>query len=128
MKSQEEAKREKFRKIKDLILEIGSTVDTAVVDGVHDQKTLKHMGFEAPVFTRSELPYIDLADLIAKKFKTVVILTDFDEEGENANRTLSRLLEQKQIKVCRSCRENLEVLLKQEKISTIEGIYGLIAK
>ncbi len=129
MKTQEEdEKRKKYRRIKDLILEIRSAVDAAVVDGVHDRKTLKHLGFDAPVFTRSELSYIELADIIAKKFSTVAILTDFDEEGKRANETLNRLFEERQIKVCHTCRENLETLLKQEKITTIEGIYGLIAK
>jgi 5S rRNA maturation endonuclease (ribonuclease M5) len=125
---EKDLKQKKYRKIRDLILEIYSAVDAAVVDGAHDRKTLKHLGFDAPVFTRSELSYVDLADLIAKKFSTVAILTDFDEEGKRANETLNRLFEQRQIKVCHSCRENLEALLKQEKITTIEGIYSLIVK
>ncbi len=121
-------KAKKHHRIRERILKINSEVDTAIVDGVHDKKTLKRLGFDAPMFTRSELQYVELADLIAKRFSTVAILTDFDEEGKRANETLNRLFEQRHIKVCHVCRESLETILKEEKIITIEGIYSLIVK
>ncbi len=90
---------------------------------MHDKKTLRHLGFDNPVFTRSEHPYLELADKIAKRYITVAVLTDFDEEGKLANERLTTLLLERNIKVCGSCRETLETLLKGEGIATIEGIY-----
>jgi len=79
----------------------------AIVDGAHDRKTLRHLGFHNPVFTRSEHSYLELSNKIAKKYRTVVVLTDFDDEGKQANKMISRLLEERNVEVCKSCRETL---------------------
>ena len=98
----------------------------AIVDGADDKKTLRHLGFDNPVFTRSEHSYLELVDKIAKKYQTVAVLTDFDEEGKLANGKLTRLLLERNIRVCESCRETLGTLLNEENIATIEGIYQLL--
>jgi len=123
---QSKTKLEKYRRIQNAILDIGSEVDVAIVDGADDKKTLKHLGFDGPVFTRSEHTYLELVDKIAKRYKTVAVLTDFDEEGKFADERLAKLLLEKKLKVCRSCRETLGALLKEESIATIEGIYQLL--
>jgi hypothetical protein len=53
-------------------------------------------------------------------------LTDFDDEGKVADEKISKLLKERNVQVCLSCRKTLEALLKDEKITTIEGIYGLL--
>jgi len=107
-------------------LDFASDVDVAIVDGVHDRETLRRIGFVKPVFTRSKYPYLQLADRIARKYSSVVILTDFDAEGKLANEILDKLLDERGVRVCKSCRETVEILLKEEKITTIEGIYRLL--
>jgi 5S rRNA maturation endonuclease (ribonuclease M5) len=96
------------------------------VDGVHDRETLRHLGFVNPIFTRSRYTYIELADRIARRYSRVAVLTDFDNEGKVADEKLSKLLKERKVKVCKSCRKTLEALLKDEKITSIEGIYGLL--
>lgn len=120
------AKLEKYRRIQNVILDIGAEVDVSIVDGADDKKTLRHLGFNKAVFTRSEHSYLELADKISKKYKTVAVLTDFDSEGMLANERLTQLLLERKIKVCMSCRETLGTLLKEESIATIEGIYQLL--
>lgn len=119
-------KLEKYRRIQNVILDIRAEVDIAIVDGADDKKTLKHLGFDNPVFTRSEHSYLVLANKIAKRYKIVAVLTDFDEEGKLANDRLTKLLLERNVQVCTSCRETLETVLKVANLTTVEGIYQLL--
>jgi hypothetical protein len=58
-------------------LDAAIDADAAVVDGVHDRETLRRLGFSKPVYTRSKYGYSELADRLAKKFSTVIVLTGF---------------------------------------------------
>jgi 5S rRNA maturation endonuclease (ribonuclease M5) len=120
------SKFEGYRRIKDCVLDATVEVDAAIVDGVHDRMTLRHLGFSKPVYTRSKYSYRELADRLAKKYSTVIVLTDFDAEGTLANELISRLLEKRNVRVCRACRDAVAAALKKVNVSTIEGIYRLI--
>lgn len=115
-----------YRRIKDTILDATIDVDAVIVDGVHDRITLRHLGFNKPVYTRSKYAYRELADRVAKKFSTALVLTDFDSEGTLANELISKLLEERNVKVCKACREAIAVALREVNITTVEGIYKLM--
>jgi len=124
--NEERQKHEVFRELEELAFEMNYYVDTVVVEGPHDKKTLKLLGYKKPILTCSKRSHNDLADLVAKKNSNVVILTDFDEQGTLLNRRLSKLFEKRGVKVDRFYRRSFQRLLKKLRISTIEGIYSII--
>jgi len=124
--SERKCKLESYRRIKDTILDAAVDADAVVVDGVHDRETLRRLGFSKPIYTRSKYSYSELADRVAKKFSTVIVLTDFDSEGELANLLISKLLEERNVRVCKACRDAIGASLKEVNLTTVEGIYRLI--
>jgi len=100
-------------------------VDAVVVEGPHDKKTLKLLGYKKPILICSKPSHNELADLVTKKFSNVVILTDFDEQGTLLNKRLSKLIEKGGVKVDRFYRRRFQKLFKEARISTIEGIYSI---
>lgn len=124
--NEERQKHEVFRELEELASEMNHYVDAVVVEGPHDKKTLKLLGYKKPILTCSKQSHNDLADLVAKKKSNVVILTDFDEQGTLLNRRLSKLFEKRGVKVDRFYRRSFQRLLKKLRISTIEGIYSII--
>ena len=123
--NEERKKHEVYRELKDLINDLNYSVDAVVVEGSHDKKTLKLLGFKKPILQCSKLPHTTITDLVAEKFSDVVILTDFDEEGKLLNKKLTSLLETKGVKVDLFYRRRFRKLLKEVKISTIESIYSI---
>jgi hypothetical protein len=64
--SEERTRLERYRRIREVVLDIDFEVDAAIVDGVHDRETLRHLGFGKPIFTRYKYTYVELADRIAR--------------------------------------------------------------
>ena len=60
-----------------------------------------------------------------KKFLTITILTDFDEEGNTINKMLTPILEKRGVKVDFFYRKRFCELLEETGIQTIEGVYQL---
>lgn len=121
----ERLRREVYRKLEDRISEMNCTVDAVVVEGLHDKKTLRLLGYNRPILLCSKISNVDLTDLTAKKFSNVAILTDFDEQGRTLNKRLTSLFEQRGLKVARFYRESFQKLLKEAKVATIKGIYRI---
>ncbi len=92
---EERCRREVYREIEDSASEMNYTVDAVFVEGPHDEKTLRLLGFDKPILECSQWSHSGLINLAAKRFSNVAILTDFDEEGVFLNNRLSRLLEKK---------------------------------
>lgn len=122
---EERRKHEVYRNLEELASEMNYTVDAVVVEGPHDKKTLKLLGYNKPIILCSKLPHNEVTDRAAKKFSNVVILTDFDEQGNLLNKKLSKLFETRGVKVDRFYRRRFRKLLKKAKISTIESIYSI---
>ena len=114
---------EVYRELEDLAFEMNHVVDGVIVEGPHDKKTLKLLGYEGPIITRSgKHSHVELVEFVAKKFSRMVILTDFDEAGKDLNRRLTKLLEVKRVKVEHVYRRKFQRLLKEARIFTIEAI------
>ncbi len=117
---------EVYNDLEDLAFEMNHAVDAVIVEGPHDKKTLKLLGYEGPIVTRSgKRSHLELAEFVARKFSRVVILTDFDEAGRDQNKRLKKLLETKKVKVEQVYRWKFHKLLKEARISTVEAIYRI---
>ncbi|MDH5439229.1 MAG: hypothetical protein OEY31_01320 [Candidatus Bathyarchaeota archaeon] len=125
-RTDEERRRyEVYHELEELVSEMNYTVDVVVIEGPHDRRTLTRLGYRKPILLCSKVSHSELVDLISEKFSNVVVLTDFDEEGVQLNRRLSKLVERRGVKVDRFYRRRFRRLLKEARISTIEAIYGL---
>ncbi len=125
---EERLRNEVYRELAELVSEMNYTVDAVIIEGPHDRKTLKRLGFKKPILLCSKLSHSELVDLITDKFPSVAMLTDFDEEGAQLNRKLSRLLERRGVKVDRFYRRRFQKLFREARILTIEAIYSLRPK
>ncbi|MEM3429554.1 MAG: toprim domain-containing protein [Candidatus Bathyarchaeia archaeon] len=118
-------KYEVFKNIETLVFDMNLTVDVAVVEGPHDMKTLRLMGYRRPIITCSKLSPVRIVDQIAKRYVSVVVLTDFDSEGETMGERLENLLKSRGTRVDRSSRRHFRILLRKVGLETIEDIYRL---
>ena len=125
---EEHRKHEVYRNLEQLASEMNYTVDAVVVEGPHDKKTLKLLGYNKPIILCSRLSHNEVTDRAAKKFSNVSILTDFDEQGNLLNKKLAKLFETRGVRVDRFYRRRFRKLLKKAKISTIESIYSIKLK
>lgn len=77
--------------------EIDRFVDVVIVEGRRDVRALKSLGVVKPLFKCSSpsRSHPDFVEEIARDFRRVIVLTDFDEEGRDLNRELAGMLEQR---------------------------------
>lgn len=114
-----------YKELENLATKMNYSIDSIIVEGSHDKKTLRALGYKKAILVGSKISLIKLANFTAKRFTKMVVLTDFDEEGEIRARKLSRLLANRNIEVKEFYRSRFRKLLKTSKLSTIEGIYRL---
>jgi 5S rRNA maturation endonuclease (ribonuclease M5) len=118
-----------YKKLENLTSHMNYSIDAIIVEGPHDVKTMRLLGYEGELLSFSRKgSLIDFSDYIAKKFRKVAILTDFDKEGENLNNNFNRLLTDKKVKTEAFFRRKFRGLLKKANLSTIESIYSLKRK
>ena len=67
----------------------------------------------------------DLIKVIEDKYNKIVILTDFDEEGERMKNQLEEGIKDKEIKILTELRKEVKEALAELSVDSIEGIYGV---
>jgi len=116
--------------LKNLLDEMGYLVSAVVVEGPRDVDALRQVGFEGRVeiCSRFSVSDSDFTETLAKEAESVVILTDFDEEGRRINRHLTRLLERKGVKVEVGMRREFGRLMAVLGIYVVEALYGAVSR
>jgi 5S rRNA maturation endonuclease (ribonuclease M5) len=99
-------------------------VDIVVVEGPRDVEALRNLGFKGKVTICSKVGVsdADLAESLADGASKVVILTDFDVEGRELNRRLSRLFERRGVKIERGLRREAGRLMAYVGVYAIEAL------
>jgi len=116
---------ELYKELEKLASKMNYSIEGVIVEGTHDKKTLRFLGYEGPILTCSRSSLVELVEFAAKRFRKIVVLTDFDEAGEILGKNISGLLTNRKVKVDDFYRRMFRRLLKIARISTIEGIYRL---
>lgn len=75
-----------FREILDEMKEYSDKGVPLIVEGRKDEVSLRRMGFSGPIITVSGARLHEIAE--ESKGKDVIVLTDFDEEGEKLAETI----------------------------------------
>ncbi len=99
-----------------------------VVEGRQDERALRHFGLKSRlVRTQTRLGRAELVDQIAgiaRKEGQVLILTDFDREGNDVSGFLQRELELHKVKVLRGLRRKIRILMGDRRcIEDLEALF-----
>lgn len=116
----------KLREVFEALLDINKDVPV-IVEGKRDTIALRELGLggEILILHKGQSIY-DFCEDVSEKFHRVIILLDWDERGEDLNKTLCRLLTG-QWEEFSAFREILKILC-QKDIRDIEGIPKLLRR
>jgi uncharacterized protein YunC (DUF1805 family)/5S rRNA maturation endonuclease (ribonuclease M5) len=105
-------------------------VDTVIVEGPRDVAALRRLGYKErlDVCSRVLVSDADLVESIAKEVSSVVILTDFDEEGRKLNRSFKALMERRGIKVESGLRRQFGRMTAALGVYAIENLDNVAEK
>jgi 5S rRNA maturation endonuclease (ribonuclease M5) len=98
-----------------------------IVEGMRDEKALRALGIEGPVIMASRRPALDLAEMAARRYSEVVILTDWDEKGDEISYNLKRHLRSAGARFDVDIRGKLRSLVKKE-IKDVESLSRYVEK
>lgn len=100
-------------------------VDIAVVEGKHDEKALRLLGYRGRILKLSKMRITELVDYIVRlheKGHEIALLLDYDKEGENLCRHLENEIGRKGAKIQREVREKLKRIIVPNGVYHIEAI------
>ena len=113
--------RNAWDELQNLLNELEYMVSTVIVEGLRDVKALRELGFKGQIDVCSQLSVSEpeFSEILSRNNKSVLLLTDYDEEGKKINRHLTKLLERQGVKV--------EVGLRRQfgRILAAIGIYAI---
>ncbi len=92
-----------------------------LVEGIRDLKTLRKFGISGPILCIKSWKYSDLLDYISLHYSRVLILSDWDPEGERISSKIGKDLESYGIKVERGYREKIKSFARKE-VKDVEGL------
>ncbi len=106
------------------LLEASREGTAIIVEGQRDERALRALGATGPIIMASRRPALDLAEDAARRYKEIVILTDWDLKGEEMARIMEQHLLHTSSHVDMEIRERLKKLVRKE-IKDVEslGIY-----
>lgn len=101
-----------------------------MVEGPRDVEALRNLGFKGrvEVCSRVNVSDADLVESFVREGLPVVILTDFDEEGQRLNRVLTRRLERRGVKLEAGLRRRLGKLMAVLNIYAVEDLDDALSK
>lgn len=99
-----------------------------LVEGLRDVESVKALGCisEVEVLSHSGVNDFDLAEEISSKYSSVLILTDFDEEGLNLNKRFTSILEHKAVRVETGLRRHIGRLMARIGVYAIEALDNIM--
>jgi 5S rRNA maturation endonuclease (ribonuclease M5) len=122
--SSDAAKREALERLNGLLMELASDVDLVLVEGPRDVDALRSLGYLGAIATCSRVYVndVELAEIIAAENRNVLILTDFDPEGDALNTRFSELLEHMGAMVERGLRAEVGRIMAVLGVRVVEAL------
>ena len=113
-----------LRELEALFSELPGLVDVVVVEGLRDIKALRSLGYQGRIeaLTRTGVNDYDLTDMLATKYRRVLLLLDYDEEGLNIHHHFTQLLERKGVKVEYGLRMEVGRLMAAIGVYAVESL------
>jgi 5S rRNA maturation endonuclease (ribonuclease M5) len=92
-----------------------------IVEGRRDLQALRALGLTGPVIMASRCPALDLAEDAARSYSQIILLTDWDDKGDEMCRTIERHLRSAGSRPDSEIRSRLKKLVKKE-IKDVESL------
>jgi len=92
-----------------------------IVEGRRDLIALRTLGLSGPVIMASRRSALDLAEDAARNYSQIILLTDWDQKGDEMCRTIERHLRSAGSRPDRLIRSRLKKLVKKE-IKDVESL------
>ena len=117
-------RKDALEELSEFLSEAHNYVDVIIVEGIRDVSSLRALGCTADieVLSHTGVSDHDLAEEIASKFNSILILTDFDEEGLKLNQKFCSILERTGAKVETSLRRWIARLMARIGVYVIESL------
>lgn len=96
-----------------------------LVEGRRDREALAKLGITGEIVMTSHRSLLNLSESLARSKKDIIILTDWDERGEEVARQISLYMEADGVRPDNNIRCSLRGLLKKE-ITEVENLYGYV--
>jgi 5S rRNA maturation endonuclease (ribonuclease M5) len=103
------------------LIDASSRGAAIIVEGIRDRDALRDLGATGPIIMASRRPALDVAEDCAKKFKEIVVLTDWDEKGDEMARNIEIHLRCTGSQTDMEIRSKLKKLVKKE-IKDVESL------
>ena len=125
MKKKEKGKAYSTKELRDKLIKFLSELrnECVVVEGIKDKKALEMFGFSNVHILNKKMGHFEFSSEFSGR---VLVLTDFDPEGEKIAKKLIELLLKVGCKVEMKERDKLRALFLKNKINTIEGLRKII--
>ncbi len=107
-----------------LLGELEDLVDVVIVEGLRDLEALRQLGFNGVIsrFSQVGIPDADFIDAISREHGSVVIMTDFDEEGRKIDLVLSEGFERRGLRVEKGLRREMGRIMAATGVYAIESL------
>jgi 5S rRNA maturation endonuclease (ribonuclease M5) len=96
-----------------------------LVEGKRDREALAKLGVTGEIVMTSHQSLLNLSESLARSKADIIILTDWDERGEEVARQISVFMEADGARPDNNIRCTLRGLLKKE-IMEVENLYGYV--
>ena len=118
---------EEIMKVVDDLRELSGSMPV-VVEGMRDAKALAGLGIHTNVVTLSKgMTLFAFCEEIARSWREVVVLTDWDRKGGQLARRLKEAFEANETKVVDEIRMQLVILTKKE-VKDVEGLPSYLVR
>lgn len=117
-----------IEEMKELLSEISSLVDVVLVEGPRDVESLKRLGYTGEIVTcaATNVNDYDLMTGVSGKYRRVLVLTDFDQEGLMLNRRFAEILEHEGVVVEKGLRGKVGRLTAALGIYAVESLDNIM--
>lgn len=92
-----------------------------IVEGMRDERALRALGISGPVIMASRRPALDLAEDAARRYREIVVLTDWDLKGDEMALKIDQYLRSAGSRPDMDIRSRLKKLVKKE-IKDVESL------
>ncbi len=115
---------EALERLTRLLGELETLVDVVIVEGPRDLEALRQLGFRGVIslFSQVGVPDADFMDTASREYGSVVILTDFDEEGRKIDLALSEGFERRRMRVEKGLRHEMGRIMAALRVYAIESL------
>jgi 5S rRNA maturation endonuclease (ribonuclease M5) len=110
-----------------VLLEASDRGAAIIVEGRRDRESLRALGALGPVIMASHKPALALAEEVAREHREIIVLTDWDEKGEEMALQIEKHLRCSGSRADVEIRSRLKRLVKKE-IKDVESLSGYVER